>query len=160
MRQDLTRRAENVISIPIQSVSTREKENDEEEVDFSEKESLGACPKCKANVYGHGMHYVCQKSKGPDKSCDFKTGKIILQREIEPSQIRKLLENGKTELINKFISNRTGRAFNAFLAIKDGGVSFEFEPRKTKKKSSKKSDEPAKKISFEEAKKCRKEQIA
>ena len=127
----------------------KDKENDEEEVDFSEKESLGACPKCKANVYGHGMHYVCEKSKGPDKNCDFKTGKIILQREIEPSQVRKLLENGKTELINKFISNRTGRAFNAFLAIKDGGVSFEFEPRKSKKKSAKKSEEPAKKISFE-----------
>ena len=127
----------------------KDKDNDEEEVDFSGKESLGACPKCKANVYEHGMHFVCEKSKGPDKSCDFKTGKIILQREIEPAQVRKLLENGKTDLINKFISNRTGRAFNAFLVIKDGGVSFEFEPRKSNKKSAKKSTEPAKKISFE-----------
>ena len=131
--------------------NNKDKENDEEEVDFSDKESLGACPKCKANVYDHGLHFVCEKSKGPHKSCDFKTGKIILQREIEPAQVRKLLENGKTDLINKFISNRTGRAFNAFLMIKDGKVSFEFEPRQSKKKSAakKSSSEPAEKISFE-----------
>ncbi len=128
----------------------KDKENDDEEVDFSGKTPLGACPKCKANVFEHGMHFVCEKSKGPDKSCDFKTGKIILQREIEPAQVTKLLKDGKTDLINKFISNRTGRAFNAFLVIKDGKVGFEFEPRKSKKKSAKKSDgEPAKKISFE-----------
>jgi DNA topoisomerase III len=128
----------------------KDKENDEEEIDFSGNESLGTCPKCKANVYEHGMHFICEKSKGPNKSCDFKTGKIILQREIEPAQVRKLLNDGKTDLINKFISNRTGRAFNAFLVIKDGKVSFEFEPRQSKKKSAKKSSgEPAKKISFE-----------
>jgi len=129
----------------------KDDDKEEEAVDFSGKESMGACPKCKANVYEHGMHYVCEKSKGPDKSCDFKTGKIILQREIEPAQIKKLLADGKSDLINKFISNRTGRAFNAFLVIKDGGVSFEFEKRASKKKSpaKKKSDKPAEKISFE-----------
>ena len=97
------------------------------------------------------MHYVCERSKGPEKNCDFKTGKIILQREIEPTQVRKLLADGKTDLINKFISNRTGRAFDAFLQVKDGKVGFEFQPRPSKKKSSAKKagDAPAVKLSFE-----------
>jgi DNA topoisomerase-3 len=127
------------------------KDADEEDVDFSGKDSLGHCPKCKANVFEHGMHYVCEKSKGTSKSCDFKTGKIILQREIESVQVKKLLADGKSDLINKFVSNRTGRAFNAFLAIKDGAVSFEFEPRPSKKKNAggKASKAPAKKVSFE-----------
>jgi DNA topoisomerase-3 len=130
----------------------KDKDNGEEEaVDFSGKQSMGACPKCKSNVYEHGMHYVCEKSKGPEKSCDFKTGKIILQREIEPAQVKKLLTDGKSDLINKFVSNRTGRAFNAFLVIKEGKVSFEFEPRQSKKKTAAKKadDKPAEKISFD-----------
>ena len=74
-------------------------------MDFTGKERLGSCPKCQQGVFEHGMHYVCERSKGPEKNCDFKTGKIILQREIEPTQVRKLLADGKTDLINKFISN-------------------------------------------------------
>ena len=129
----------------------KDKESDEEAVDFTGKERLGSCPKCQQGVFEHGMHYVCERSKGPEKNCDFKTGKIILQREIEPTQVRKLLADGKTDLINKFISNRTGRAFDAFLQVKDGKVGFEFQPRPSKKKSSAKKagDAPAVKLSFE-----------
>ncbi|HWU85330.1 MAG TPA: DNA topoisomerase III, partial [Rhodocyclaceae bacterium] len=51
-------------------------ESDDEEVDFSAQESLGHCPKCNANVYESGMAYVCEKSVGAAKSCDFRSGKI------------------------------------------------------------------------------------
>ncbi|MBT0959916.1 DNA topoisomerase III [Denitromonas iodatirespirans] len=120
----------------------REDEN-AEPVDFSDQTPLGACPKCQANVYEHGMAYVCEKSVGPDKSCDFRSGKIILQQPIEREQMSKLLTDGKTDLLKAFVSNKTKRKFSAFLVRKpDGGVGFEFEPRAPKKPAAKK---PAKK---------------
>ena len=45
--------------------------------------------------------------------------------------MQKLLETGKTDLLEKFISKK-GRPFKAFLVVKDGGVGFEFEPREAK----------------------------
>jgi len=104
------------------------------EVDFSGQESLGKCPKCAHAVYENGMSFVCEKSTGPSKTCDFRTGKVILQRTIERDQIAKLLTAGKTDLLHKFISKK-GRPFSAYLVTgKDGKVGFEFAPREAKKK--------------------------
>lgn len=102
------------------------------EADFSNQQSLGSCPRCSSNVYEHGLSFVCEKTTGAKPDCHFKTGKIILKRTIEPEQVTKMLQTGKTDLLQKFISKK-GRPFSAYLvAGKDGKVSFEFEPRKTK----------------------------
>ncbi|MFN9748470.1 MAG: DNA topoisomerase III [Burkholderiales bacterium] len=100
-------------------------------VDFSESGKLGACPKCQSPVYEHGSHYVCEKSTGPQPSCDFKTGKVILQQNISAQDMRELLDKGKTPLLEHFVSNKTRRKFKAHLAFDDkaGKVIFEFEPR-------------------------------
>src|SRR5690606_9530745 len=82
-------------------------ESNAEPVDFSGKQALGKCPKCGSNVYDHELAYVCEKAVGPGRSCDFRTGKIILQRTIEPDQVIKLLDTGKTDLLHRFISNRS-----------------------------------------------------
>ncbi|ODT37987.1 MAG: DNA topoisomerase III [Lautropia sp. SCN 70-15] len=104
-----------------------------EPVDFSGQTRLGDCPKCGAGVYEHGMAYVCEKSVGPEKTCDFRSGKIILQQEIEPAQMSKLLAEGRTDLLQGFVSQRTRRKFKAFLVRgADGKVGFEFEPRPAK----------------------------
>jgi len=105
-----------------------------EAVDFSAQESLGKCPKCGAAVYEHGNSYVCEKSVGAERACDFRSGKLILQQPVEPAQMRKLLadgkDGGKTDLLTGFVSARTRRKFSAFLVRdKAGKVSFEFEPR-------------------------------
>jgi DNA topoisomerase-3 len=112
-------------------------QNDDDEnsepVDFFGQESLGSCPKCQASVYEHGMNYTCEKAVGPNKTCDFRTGKVILQQEIEPTQVRKLLSEGRTELLTGFVSSRTRRKFKAYLKRGDDGkVGFEFEARKPK----------------------------
>lgn len=107
-------------------------------VDFSDQHPLGPCPKCGARVFENASNYVCEKSvptdAQPTPSCDFKTGKIILQQPVERAQIEKLLATGKTDLLDKFVSMRTRRPFKAFLAwnAEDGKVSFEFEPREGK----------------------------
>src|SRR4029450_11584979 len=51
-------------------------------VDFSGQESLGTCPKCGGRVFESGMTYVCENSVGLNKTCDFRSGKVILQRQI------------------------------------------------------------------------------
>lgn len=111
-----------------------------EEVDFSAQQSLGACPKCGAQVFEHGMAYVCEKSVGATKSCDFRSGKVILQQAVEPEQMQKLLATGRTDLLKDFVSSRTRRKFSAFLVRgADGKVGFEFEKREPKAKPAAKS---------------------
>ena len=94
------------------------------------KEPLGACLKCGGRVFELDMTFSCERSLGKDKSCDFRSGRIILQRPMEREQMVKLLETGKTDLLHRFISKK-GRPFSAFLAKgPDGKVGFEFAPRK------------------------------
>ena len=113
-------------------------QNDEEGengegVDFTGQTALGTCPKDGANVYEMGLAYVCEHSVAKPKTCDFRSGRIILQQEILPEQMIKLLNEGRTDLLPGFVSQRTRRPFKAYLAKgKDGKVSFEFEPRKAK----------------------------
>ena len=89
-------------------------------------------------MHAHGSNYVCSKAvpteAQPTPSCDFKSGTTILQQEIAPEQMQKLLSTGKTDLLDKFVSNKTRRAFKAFLAWDPGAgkVGFEFEPRESK----------------------------
>jgi DNA topoisomerase-3 len=100
--------------------------------DFSKQERLGSCPKCGAGVFDHGVAYVCEKSLGTERSCDFRTGKIILQQPIEREQLQKLLATGRTDLLPRFISKK-GRPFKAFLVKTPGGkIGFEFQPRAAK----------------------------
>jgi DNA topoisomerase III len=120
-----------------------------EPMDFTGKEPLGKCPKCGANVFDGGMNYVCEKQAGKERSCTFRTGKIILQQEISPEQVKKLLADGKTDLLKGFISKKTNRKFEAFLIVKDGKTAFEFQPRERKGRSkSAGPKEPLPKIDF------------
>ena len=104
-----------------------------EPVDFSGQMALGPCPKCQAPVFEHGMSFICEKSVGPERNCDFRSGKVILQQEISAEQMTKLLATGRTDLLEGFVSNRNNRKFKAYLARgEDGKVSFEFEARPEK----------------------------
>jgi DNA topoisomerase-3 len=86
------------------------------------------------------MAYVCEKSVGPSKTCDFRSGKVILQQAVETEQMQKLLATGRTALLKDFVSARTRRKFSAFLVRgTDGKVGFEFEKREPKGKAVAKS---------------------
>ncbi|WP_245911607.1 DNA topoisomerase III [Malikia granosa] len=128
--------------------------------DFSGREPLGNCPKCGSPVHAHGSNYVCSKAvptlEQAVPSCDFKSGTTILQQEIAPEQMQKLLSTGKTDLLEKFVSNKTKRAFKAFLAwdATAGKVGFEFEPRESKyppRKTAAAKKAPAKKAAAKKA---------
>ena len=111
-------------------------DDEPEDVDFSGQQALGTCPKCKGQVFEHGMNYVCENT--PRKKCDFRSGKVILRQEIQRAQMEKLLSSGRTDLLDGFVSNRNGRRFKAFLVKQpDGKIGFEFAPRASKPEADK-----------------------
>ena len=122
-------------------------------VDFTGKEPLGKCPKCGSGVFENGMNFSCEKAVGPDRKCDFRVGAVILQQPLDKEQITKLLSTGKTDLLKKFVSKKTGRPFEAFLKLGEGGkVGFEFAPRERKARpgaAEKQNAEPKVKLTFE-----------
>ena len=127
-------------------------DSDGEPIDFSEQTPVGTCPKCAGAVYEHGMKYVCENAVGSAKSCDFTSGKIILQQEISREQIGKLLTDGRTDLLTGFKSSRTGRNFKAFLVKQpDGKIGFEFEAREPKAGAKGAAAKPAAKTSAKSA---------
>jgi DNA topoisomerase-3 len=105
-----------------------------EAVDLSGVASVGACPKCGGAVKAFGKSYVCEHSvptaAQPTPTCNFKTGRTILQQPIAPEQMTRLLATGKTDVLDHFISTRTHRPFKARLAwnAAEDKVGFEFEP--------------------------------
>ncbi len=120
----------------------QDKDNEEQAPDFSGQQPLGACPKCGARVFEHGMAYTCEKAVGPPKSCDFRSGRMILQQPIEREQMQKLLATGRTDLLNGFVSKK-GRRFKAFLVKNpDGKIGFEFQARQAKTPEEKPAKKP------------------
>jgi DNA topoisomerase-3 len=110
-------------------------------LDFTGREPVGKCPVCGSPVYEEGMNFICEKA-ARRQGCVFRTGKVILQRAIEREQVQKLLTNGRTDLLEKFISKK-GRPFKAYLVVGEGGkVGFEFEARAEKKSGPAKPREP------------------
>ncbi|MEH3085083.1 MAG: DNA topoisomerase III [Xylophilus ampelinus] len=107
-------------------------------VDFAGQEPLGPSPADDGMVYEHGTNYVSERAvptaAQPVPTSQFKVGKVILQQPISREQMQKLLATGKTDLLDKFISNKTRRAFKAYLVWDKaaGKVNFEFEPRASK----------------------------
>ncbi len=107
-------------------------------VDFSTMEPVGQCPKCGAGVFELESAYVCEVAARKEKprKCDFRSGRVILSQPIAREQMAKLLRDGKTDLLTQFVSTRTKRPFQAFLAIErkkdEVKVGFEFPPREPK----------------------------
>ncbi len=118
-----------------------------QKIDPARHETLGLCPICKkGQIYVLDRAYACENAVASPKTCSFRISKTILHREIPKEQVEKLISQGKTDLLHKFISKK-GRPFSAHLKLENGKVGFEFarkEP-KAKKTAAKKTaaKEPA-----------------
>jgi DNA topoisomerase III len=98
-------------------------------LDFSKAEPVAKCPICGGQVFATDSDYICEKSQADKKRCKFKVGKNILQQPVDPEQLKKLIDTGRTDLLKGFIS-KSGRPFPAFLVMDDQNkVTFEFPPR-------------------------------
>ncbi len=95
---------------------------------------LGKSPIDSSNVYETPTSYMSESALKGDEKKGLKISKIILSKDIQPEMISKLLTEGKSELIEGFISKKR-RPFDAYLLLaKNGKISFEFPPRKSKTK--------------------------
>ncbi|MEI6278516.1 MAG: DNA topoisomerase, partial [Verrucomicrobiae bacterium] len=97
-------------------------------LDFSTLPALGKCPLCDpGTIHDTGSAWQCSNTP----ACKFRMGKTLCQREVPREQVEKLIADGKTALIQRFISKK-GRPFSAFLTLdkSTAKVGFEFEPRK------------------------------
>lgn len=95
---------------------------------------LGTSPVDGTPVYETPAAYMSTSAMEGDKKAGLQISKIILSRAIEAKHIQQLLTDGKTELIQGFISKKK-RPFDAFLLLdKKGKITFEFPPRTKKEK--------------------------
>ncbi len=112
------------------SAKTEEPKEPAPKIDFSDQKAVGKCPKCRKRVFEVEDGYICEKSQSDTRPCKFKINKAILQQPIARAQAVKLLAESKTDLLPKFISSKTGRAFSAYLVMNDSGkVTFDFPER-------------------------------
>jgi DNA topoisomerase III len=96
--------------------------------------SLGRSPIDDTPVYETPAGFMSGSALDNDEKKGLKISKIILSKELTKENIQQLLTDGKTSLIEGFISKRR-RPFDAYLLLeKNGKISFEFPPRKSKKK--------------------------
>ena len=90
----------------------------------SSDEALCPCPKCDGTIRETDTHYACDQQE-----CKFAgVGKVICKREITQTEAKSILLDGKSPLIEDFISRR-GRPFPAYLVLEGNKVGFEFPPR-------------------------------
>ncbi|NCW82479.1 MAG: DNA topoisomerase III, partial [Betaproteobacteria bacterium] len=106
--------------------------------DLSQLPHIGSCPKCKGRVLEQPLAYACEHSLTQPKPCDFRSGKVILQQMVSTEQMQKLLREGKTDLLQDFVSSKTRRKFKAYLTLDpQGKVGFEFAARAAKTSAAK-----------------------
>ncbi|MED1467973.1 DNA topoisomerase III [Bacillus salipaludis] len=86
---------------------------------------LGSCKKCDGTVIDKGSFYGCSNFR--KNQCDFTISKKILGKNITQKNIKLLLSEGKTDLIEGFTKNE--KTFNArlYLDEQDKKVKFLFE---------------------------------
>jgi len=105
---------------------------------------LGFSPKDRTKVFETPASFMSESALDGDEKKGLRISKIILSRQLSKENIQQLLEDGKTALIEGFISKKR-RPFDAYLLLDDKGrISFEFPPRKSKK-NQKKIDSPSRK---------------
>jgi len=96
----------------------------------------------KAKLYETEKAFLVPDFTSQENPDGFRLGKTILQKELSSSDVEKMLEKGKTDLLAGFISKKTKRAFSAHLTLdpESAKIGFEFAPRPQKKAAKKKSE--------------------
>ena len=85
---------------------------------------VGICPLCGSEIKRMSKSYSCMGYR--EKGCNFSVFFTLCGRNISLSNMKLLLETGKTSKIQGFISKRTGKSFDAALVLKDGKAIFDF----------------------------------
>ncbi len=85
-------------------------------------DEVGTCPLCGKPVKRGQYGYHCS---GYRDGCTFQVGLVICHRVLSVSNMKQLLQTGRTAKINGFVS-KSGKPFDAVLSLQDGKIKFEF----------------------------------
>jgi DNA topoisomerase III len=100
----------------------------EQEGDASNSNSnfkvIGKCPACEGDVIETTKAYSCSNWK--ERGCKFVIWKVIAGKEVTIANAKKLLIDGKTDLIKGFKS-KAGSDFDASLVMVENQVKFSFD---------------------------------
>jgi len=83
-----------------------------------EPSALGVCPRCGGEVVEGKKGFGCSKWREQDGGCKFVIWKEIAGKKLSEADVKKLLEEGQTGIINGFISKK-GREFSARLKLNE-----------------------------------------
>ena len=118
-----------------------------EEAAIKEENILCKCPVCdKGQIYQTPVSYVCDTRVLGD-GCKGRLSREMCKYEIPPEQAKKFFEEGKTDIIEDWISKK-GRPFKAALTCNPKGrriLNWQFPPREAKKKAATKKKTAASK---------------
>ena len=84
---------------------------------------VGKCPLCQSDIKRGKYFYGCSNYKN---GCKFKLNVYICNRAISVKNVKLLLENGKTSVIKGFVSQKSGKSFDAALKIDGDKCIFDF----------------------------------
>jgi len=109
----------------IAQIFNKKEVSPEEDTDIGVfRQEIGVCPLCGKPVIRGYYSYGCSGYK--ENGCKFSVFLSICGRNISVSNMKMLLESGRTSKIVGFISPKTKRPFDAYLVLKDGKAVFEF----------------------------------
>lgn len=92
---------------------------------------VGKCPLCGCDVKKGRYSYGCT---GYKSGCKFKVNLVVAKRVISVSNVKLLLETGKSGLIKGFVS-KAGTPFDAYLKLDNDKTVFEFDNSQRPKNS-------------------------
>ncbi|MFT8363760.1 MAG: DNA topoisomerase III [Sporolactobacillus sp.] len=101
-------------------------------------QAVGRCPLCGQPVIDKGKFYGCT---GYEKGCAFTLPKELLSKTLNLPVIQTLLSGEATKRLKGFVS-KAGKTFDAALCLKEGKLSFQFNPAKKKANSHRKKRQP------------------
>ncbi len=107
------------------------------EYDFGDKVDLGSVesfwtdPATGAELCEVGSNYVLREQENGEWKQAFRLPRLMCKKEIPREQAIKLVEQGKTDLLQGFTSKKN-RPFDAFLVKADEKIRWEFPPRAAK----------------------------
>lgn len=87
---------------------------------------VGVCPVCGRELKRFRSFYGCT---GYQEGCKFSVNLTICKRVIPLTQLRKLITEGRTDVLSGFVSGRTGKTFEASLRLSEGKAVFDFPER-------------------------------
>lgn len=87
---------------------------------------VGVCPLCGKSVTRSKSFYGCS---GYREGCRFSVNTQICGKTVSLTVLRQLLERGETDLLDGFVSKRTGKPFSASLVLKEGRAEFDFSKK-------------------------------